>query len=62
MDHLGRDLRQGHLTGTLEVHPAYEPSDVVIAGQTVPLETDTSKAFALSFTGSVSVCRQRSTS
>jgi pimeloyl-ACP methyl ester carboxylesterase len=50
MDNLGRDLRQGHLTGKLEVHPAYEPSDVVIGGQTVPLEVDTSKAFALSLT------------
>jgi len=50
MDNLGHDLRQGRLTGTLEVHPAYEPSDLTIAGQTVPLEADTSKAFALSLT------------
>jgi pimeloyl-ACP methyl ester carboxylesterase len=47
VDNLSRDLGQGHLKGRLEVHPAFEPSDVQIGGQSVPLETDTSKAFAL---------------
>lgn len=40
------DLAQGHLRGNLEVHPAFEPSSVTIAGQSVPLEVDTSAAFA----------------
>ena len=48
IDNPGRGLAEGRLTARLEVHPAFEPSDVLIAGQTVPLETDTSKAFALS--------------
>jgi pimeloyl-ACP methyl ester carboxylesterase len=39
---------EGHLHGTIEVHPAFEPSDVNIAGQSVPLEADTSTAFAVS--------------
>jgi len=43
-----RDLAAGHLRGTIEIHPAYEPSDVTIGGQTVPLEADTSTAFAFS--------------
>ena len=48
VDALGRDLAQGNLSGHLEVYPAFEPSNVMIAGQSVPLEADTSKAFALS--------------
>jgi pimeloyl-ACP methyl ester carboxylesterase len=43
-----RDLITGHLRGTIEVYPAYEPSDVTIGGQSVPLEADTSTAFAFS--------------
>jgi len=43
-----RDLATGHLRGTIEIHPAYEPSDVTIRGQSVPLEADTSTAFAFS--------------
>jgi len=43
-----RDLAQGHLLGSIEVHPAFEPSDVVIGGQTVPLQSDSSTAFAFS--------------
>jgi pimeloyl-ACP methyl ester carboxylesterase len=42
------DLAQGHLNGRIEIHPAFEPSDVTIDGQVVPLETDTSAAFAFS--------------
>ena len=42
------DLATGHLRGTIEIHPAYEPSDVTIGGQRVPLEVDTSTAFAFS--------------
>ena len=45
---LTRDLAQGHLRGTIEVHPAFEPSDVTIAGQPVPLVSDTSAAYAFS--------------
>jgi pimeloyl-ACP methyl ester carboxylesterase len=41
-------LRTGHLRGTIEVHPAFEPSEVTIAGQKVPLEADTTTAFAFS--------------
>jgi pimeloyl-ACP methyl ester carboxylesterase len=47
---LTRDLAQGHLHGSIEVHPAFEPSDVTIAGQTVPLASDTSAAYAFSLT------------
>ncbi len=43
-----RGLVAGHLRGTIKLYPAYEPSDVTIAGQTVPLEADTSTAFAFS--------------
>jgi len=45
---LARDLVQGHLRGTIEVHPAFEPTDVTIAGQSVPLVSDTSAAYAFS--------------
>ena len=40
-------LAQGHLHGTIEIHPTLEQSDVNIAGQSVPLEIDTSTAYAL---------------
>jgi len=43
-----RDLAQGRLSGSIEVHPAFEPSDVTIGGQPVPLEADMSAAFAFS--------------
>ena len=42
------ELVEGHLRGHLEVYPAFEPSDITIAGQSVPLEVDTSTAFAFS--------------
>jgi pimeloyl-ACP methyl ester carboxylesterase len=45
---LARDLVQGHLRGIIEVHPAFEPTDVTIAGQPVPLVSDTSAAYAFS--------------
>jgi pimeloyl-ACP methyl ester carboxylesterase len=44
----GSSLAAGHLRGRLEIYPAFEPSDVTIAGQVVPLEADTSTAFAFS--------------
>jgi pimeloyl-ACP methyl ester carboxylesterase len=44
----GPSLAEGHLRGRLEMYPAYEPSDVTIAGQVIPLEADTSTAFAFS--------------
>ena len=44
----GASLAEGHLRGRLEIYPAFEPSDVTIAGQVVPLEADTSTAFAFS--------------
>jgi pimeloyl-ACP methyl ester carboxylesterase len=40
------DLAAGALHGTLTVYPAFEPDTVTIAGQTVPLEADTTSAFA----------------
>jgi pimeloyl-ACP methyl ester carboxylesterase len=46
MDVSQSDLTLGHLRGSIEIHPAFEPSDVMIGGQAVPLETDTSTAFA----------------
>ena len=39
-------LAQGALRGKIDVYPAFEPSTVEIRGQTVPLEVDTSAAFA----------------
>jgi pimeloyl-ACP methyl ester carboxylesterase len=39
-------LAQGHLRGNIDVYPAFEPSSVEIRGQSVPLEVDTSAAFA----------------
>jgi pimeloyl-ACP methyl ester carboxylesterase len=44
----GASLAAGHLRGRLEIYPAFEPSAVTIAGQVVPLEADTSTAFAFS--------------
>jgi pimeloyl-ACP methyl ester carboxylesterase len=41
-------LAEGRLRGSLEIYPAFEPSDITIAGQSVPLEVDTSTAFAFS--------------
>jgi pimeloyl-ACP methyl ester carboxylesterase len=43
-----RDLVRGQLRGSIEVYPAFEPSNVTIAGQSVPLESDTSAAYAFS--------------
>jgi len=37
-----QNLAQGHLRGTIDVYPAFEPSTVEIRGQSVPLEVDTS--------------------
>ena len=37
-----RDLAQGHLRGKIDLYPAFEPSSVLIRGQSVPLEVDTS--------------------
>jgi pimeloyl-ACP methyl ester carboxylesterase len=48
IDDLSRDLLRGHLRGSIEVHPAFEPTDVTIAGQSVPLVFDTSAAYAFS--------------
>jgi pimeloyl-ACP methyl ester carboxylesterase len=48
IDASSRGLAEGRLRGSIEVHPAFEPSDVMIAGQKVPLEADTSTAFAFS--------------
>jgi pimeloyl-ACP methyl ester carboxylesterase len=39
-------LADGHLRGTIDVYPAFEPSSVEIRGESVPLEVDTSAAFA----------------
>ena len=41
-------LAQGSLRGRIDVYPAFEPSNVEIDGQPVPLEADTSAAFAYS--------------
>jgi pimeloyl-ACP methyl ester carboxylesterase len=41
-------LAEGRLRGSMEIYPAFEPSDITIAGQSVPLEVDTSTAFAFS--------------
>jgi pimeloyl-ACP methyl ester carboxylesterase len=43
-----RDLAQGYLRGSIEIHPAFEPKDVTITGQSVPLLSDTSAAYAFS--------------
>jgi pimeloyl-ACP methyl ester carboxylesterase len=48
MDVSQRDLAQGRLHGSIEIHPAFEPSEVLIRGQSAPLEADTSTAFAFS--------------
>jgi pimeloyl-ACP methyl ester carboxylesterase len=39
-------LAKGHLRGTIDVYPAFQPSAVEIRGQSVPLEVDTTAAFA----------------
>jgi pimeloyl-ACP methyl ester carboxylesterase len=52
LDGSSRDLARGQLRGSIEVHPAFEPSDVTIAGQSVPLESDTSAAYAFSLSDS----------
>lgn len=44
-------LRQRPLTGTLEVHLAWDKESVSIAGEEVPLENEPSAALALTFTG-----------
>jgi pimeloyl-ACP methyl ester carboxylesterase len=41
-----QSLAEGHLRGNIDVYPAFEPSTVAIRGQSVPLEVDTSAAFA----------------
>jgi pimeloyl-ACP methyl ester carboxylesterase len=41
-----QNLAQGHLRSNIDVYPAFEPSSVTIRGQLVPLEVDTSAAFA----------------
>ena len=41
-----RELAEGHLRGTIDVYPAFEPSTVEIRGRSVPLEADTSATFA----------------
>ncbi len=41
-----QDLARGHLHGIIDVYPAFEPATVEISGQSVPLEVDTSAAFA----------------
>jgi pimeloyl-ACP methyl ester carboxylesterase len=41
-----RALTGGWLRGRIEIYPAFEPNEVKIAGQSVPLEADTSTAFA----------------
>ena len=44
----GRDLAAGQLRGTIEVYPAFEPGEVRIGEQLVPLDADTTTAFAFS--------------
>lgn len=46
LDLTRQNLAQGHLRGTLDVYPAFEPGSVALRGQSVPLEVDTSAAFA----------------
>ena len=41
-----QSLAEGRLSGHIDIYPAFEPSSVEIRGQTVPLEVDTSAAFA----------------
>ena len=41
-----QSLAEGHLRGNIDVYPAFEPSTVAIRSQSVPLEVDTSAAFA----------------
>ena len=46
MDVSRETLAEGRLSGHIDVYPAFEPSSVEIRGQSVPLEVDTSAAFA----------------
>jgi hypothetical protein len=48
MDRTPHDLAAGTLQGTLAIYPAFEPNTVDIDGQAVPLEADTTPAFAYS--------------
>jgi pimeloyl-ACP methyl ester carboxylesterase len=48
IDGSSRDLARGQLHSSIEVYPAFEPANVAIAGQSVPLESDTSAAYAFS--------------
>jgi hypothetical protein len=48
IDHPRGDLAAGALRGTLAIYPAFEPNTVDIDGQNVPLEADTTSAFAYS--------------
>jgi pimeloyl-ACP methyl ester carboxylesterase len=41
-----RDFTRGHLHGRIDIYPAYEPNDVRVRGQSVPLEADPTAAFA----------------
>jgi pimeloyl-ACP methyl ester carboxylesterase len=52
IDFSRRNLAQGHLRGTVDVYPAFEPRFVTIRGQSVPLEVDPSAAIAYSLNDS----------
>jgi pimeloyl-ACP methyl ester carboxylesterase len=41
-----RDFAQGRLRGRIDLYPAYEPSEVQVRGQSVPLQADPTAAFA----------------
>ena len=41
-----RDFAQGHLHGRIDLYPAYEPSEVQVREQSVPLQADPTAAFA----------------
>ncbi len=49
VDLAGPGLADGNLQGRIDVYPAFEPSAIEIDGESVPLEADTSAAFAYSF-------------
>jgi hypothetical protein len=46
VDLAGPGLANGGLQGRIDIYPAFEPSTVEIDGESVPLETDVSAAFA----------------
>jgi hypothetical protein len=48
VDLAGSGLADRNLQGRIDVYPAFEPSNVEIDGQSVPLEADISAAFAYS--------------